>query len=114
MPVLKEVSVTYGGKLNLGDFNSAHIEATISALPEEGETPEQVAATLLKTARELVRAEARQLYARRSARVDEIFAGLPVEVRNQISHSPMAGAAEAPKVAGPSKPEVKHANQRVN
>jgi hypothetical protein len=38
---------------------------------------------LLKTARDLVRAEARQLYARRSARVDEIFAGLPVEVRNQ-------------------------------
>jgi len=114
VPVLKEVTITYGGKLNLGDFNSAHIETTLTALPEEGETAEQVAAALMNTARDLVRAEARQLYAKRNARVDEIFAGLPVEVRQQLSPSSTPEVATMPKAANPSKPEVKHANQRVN
>lgn len=81
---LKEVTITYGGKLNLGDYNSAHIEMTLTALPEDGETADQVAAALLNTAKVAVRAETRVLYAKRGARVDEIFAGLPVEVKNNL------------------------------
>lgn len=81
---LKEVTITYGGKLNLGDYNSAHIEMTLTALPEDGETADQVAAALLDTAKAAVRAEARALYAKRGARIDEIFAGLPVEVKNNL------------------------------
>lgn len=84
---LKEVTITYGGKLNLGDFNSAHVEATLSALAEEGETPETVASALLDTAKQLVRAEARALFAKRGARVDETFAGLPVEVQKSIANT---------------------------
>lgn len=109
MPVMKEVTVTYGGKLNLGDFNSAHIETTLTALPEEGETAEQVATTLLAAAKQLVQAEARRMYAKRNARVDEIFAGLPVEVRNQIQPQPSTEDAEKTKDT-----EVKHANSRIN
>lgn len=81
---LKEVTITYGGKLNLGDYNSAHIEMTLTALPEGDETADQVAAALLDTAKAAVRTEARTLYAKRGARVDEIFAGLPVEVKNNL------------------------------
>lgn len=107
MPVMKEVTVTYGGKLNLGDFNSAHIETTLTALPEEGETAEQVATTLLAAAKQLVQTEARRMYAKRNARVDEIFAGLPVEVRNQIQPSPKD--TEKTKDT-----EVSNANSRIN
>jgi hypothetical protein len=81
---LKEITITYGGKLNLGDYNSAHVEMTLSALPEDGETAEQVAAALMATAKAKVREETRALYAKRGARVDQIFAGLPVEVQKQM------------------------------
>lgn len=83
---VKEVSITYGGKLNLGDYNSAHVEATLSAIAEPGETPEDIAGQLMATAQTLVREQVRELMARRAARVDEIFAGLPVEVQNSLGN----------------------------
>ena len=82
---VKEVSITYGGKLNLGDYNSAHVETTLSAIAEPGESAEGVASQLMATAQTLVREQVRSLMARRTARVDEIFAGLPVEVRGTLN-----------------------------
>lgn len=72
---IKEISVTYGGKLNLGGFNSAHIEMTASALIEEGESPEAARTELLNFAQSAVQAKARELFAKRGARVEEMFAG---------------------------------------
>lgn len=82
---VKEISVTYGGKINMGDYNSAHIEATASALLEPGESETDALRSLMETVQDAVRVEARKLAARRNARVDEIFAGLPVEAREQIN-----------------------------
>lgn len=81
---IKEISVTYGGKLNLGDYNSAHVEMTASAIITEDESPEAARAELLTFVQSGVQAKARELFARRGARVDEIFAGLPVSVQKQI------------------------------
>lgn len=81
---IREISVTYGGKLNLGDYNSAHIEMTATALLEAEENEAEAIAALLATVQAPVQAEARRLYAKRNARVDEIFAGLPVEIQKQV------------------------------
>ena len=90
---IKEVSITYGGKLNLGDYNSAHVEATLSAIAEPGETAEGIANQLMTTAQALVREQVRSLMARRAARVDEIFAGLPVEVQKSLGNGKEAADA---------------------
>jgi hypothetical protein len=81
---VREISVTYGGKLNMGDFNSAHIEITFSALLEEGDNHDECARTLMLDARHEVQERAKELFKKRGARVDEIFAGLPVDVQKQI------------------------------
>lgn len=81
---IKEISVTYGGKLNLGDYNSAHIEMTASAVLDNFDEPEKARAELLAFVTEAVQQRARELFAKRGARVDEIFAGLPVEAQEQI------------------------------
>lgn len=83
--IIKEISITYGGKLNMGDYNSAHIEMTVSALIEESDNVETATAQLMDAAKTAVRTEARALFAKRGARVDEIFCGLPVEAQQQIN-----------------------------
>lgn len=79
-----EISATYGGKLNLGDYNSAHIELTATALLDEGEHLDEAAAQLFAQIKTEVRVHVAELARKKGARVDEIFAGLPVEVRQSI------------------------------
>lgn len=81
---ITQISATYGGKLNLGDYNSAHLELTLTAVLEPGEDPAQAQGALFDEARNQVRAKALELFAKRGARIDQIFAGLPVEVQQQI------------------------------
>lgn len=81
---IKEVSITYGGKINLGSYSSLHVEMTASALLGEGETLEDAAAELYNRARQIVREEARHVVEKRGVSVEEIFAGLPVEVQAAI------------------------------
>jgi hypothetical protein len=82
---IREITATWGGKLNLGDYNSAHIELTASAILDPSEDEKEALASLWQMVQESVRAEARKLVAQRKARVDEIFAGLPVEAREQMN-----------------------------
>lgn len=80
---IKEINCCYGGKINLGDYNSAHIEMTATALLDPGEDEKEAMAQLWATVQESVRTEARKLAALRKARVDEVFMGLPVEAQQQ-------------------------------
>lgn len=82
---VKEVSVTYGGKMNLGDYNSVHIEVTLSAILEEGDKHDEVVHALMDDASWEVKDRARKLYEKRGAKMTEIFAGLPVEAKQQIN-----------------------------
>ncbi len=81
---ITEITVTYGGKLNMGDYNSAHIEMTATAVVDPDEDLEKAKADLLAFVQAPVQAEARKLFAKRGARVDQIFAGLPVEAQKQM------------------------------
>ena len=82
--ILRKVTATWGAKYNLGDYNSLHIEVTLDADVEEGETIEQVTSALLDAAKGQVREHAKDVLAKRKAQVQEVMAGIPVEVREQL------------------------------
>ena len=92
---VKTVSVTYERKFNLGDFNSASVGCTIWADVDEGEAEQAVIEHCAATAKDTVRRQAAPLFAKQSARVREIFAGLPVELQAEaVKHGGVNGAAK--------------------
>lgn len=78
------ISVTYGRKHNLGDYNSAHIEASIWADIEEGDDIAECEALLWTEAKEQVKAQLLPLVTKKEAQVKSVFAGLPVDVQNGL------------------------------
>lgn len=82
--ILRKVTATWGAKYNLGDYNSLHIEVTLDADVEEGETIEEVTSALLDAAKGQVRGHAKDVLLKRKVEVEEVVAGLPVDVRDQL------------------------------
>ena len=81
---LKTISVTYGRKLNLGDYNSAHTEISLWAELDEGDDEATAADALRGMARTQVMLEMARLNPALAAKVENVFAGLPVSVQAQI------------------------------
>ena len=84
---LKTASVTYGRKVNLGDFNSAHAELTLWADFEEDENEADAMTALWEMATNNVKAKLSPLMMKKDADVQHIFMGLPVQVRNQLQEN---------------------------
>lgn len=82
--ILKTISATYDRKLNLGDYNSAHIAMTLWADLEDGDDPAAAAESLRQMARNQVMAELARLDSRLAAKVEDIFMGLPMSVQAAI------------------------------
>lgn len=78
------ISATYERKHNLGDYNSANIGMTLLAQLEPGEDEAACATALRDMARAHVMTELSRIDRRLEAKVQELFMGLPVEVRNQL------------------------------
>lgn len=78
------VSVTYGRKFNLGDYNSAHIEISIWAELEDGDDSDTVTTDLFEQAKGHVRDQALPIIANQKAKVEKVFAGLPESVQNEL------------------------------
>lgn len=83
MPI-KTVSFTYGRKFNLGDYNSANVECSVWAELDEGQTEAEALAQCVALAKQTVRENAEPLFAKQSAEVKALFAGLPVEAQEKI------------------------------
>jgi len=81
---LKAISATYGRKVNLGDYNSAHIEMSLWADLEEGDDPASAAEALRQMARNQVMTEMVRVKPDLEAKITDIFMGLPVSVRKSI------------------------------
>lgn len=81
---LKTVSVTYGRKFNLGDYNSATIDCSLWAELEEGEDEAAAMTALWEMAKNNVKAQAVPLVQKQTASVEQIFMGLPVAVRTEM------------------------------
>lgn len=81
---LKTISTTYGRKLNLGDYNSVHIEMSLWADLEDGDD-EAIAADALRTmARNQVMTEMVRVQPKLQAKIEDLFMGLPVSVRESL------------------------------
>jgi hypothetical protein len=77
--IVKTVAVTYGRKLNLGDYNSAHVECTLWADLEEGESEHDVMTGLWAMAKTNVKVQLLPLTPNHAADVDMAFLGIPIE-----------------------------------
>lgn len=82
---LKTISVTYGRKLNLGDFNSVHSEVSLWADLEDGDDEASAANALRDMARNQVMLELANLNQKLAAKVETVFAGLPLSVQKQLN-----------------------------
>lgn len=81
------ISATYERKHNLGDYNSANIGMTLWAQLEPGEDEAAAAIALRDMARNHVVTELSRLDKRLEAKVQDLFMGLPVELRQQIDEN---------------------------
>lgn len=82
---LKTISVTYGRKLNLGDFNSVHSEVSLWADLDEGDDEASATDALRTMARNQVGLELARVEQKLAAKVEGIFAGLPISVAKQLN-----------------------------
>lgn len=85
MPQIKTVSVTYGRKFNLGDFNSATVECSLWADVAEGEDTNVAMHQLWEMATANVKAKADVITRKIEAQAQEVFLGLPVETQQEIN-----------------------------
>jgi hypothetical protein len=81
---LKTVSVIYERKMNLGDYNSVHAGVTLWADLEDGDNEASAAEALRQMARNHVMAELARLQPALRAKVENLFMGLPVDVRETL------------------------------
>ena len=84
---LKTITVTYGRKLNLGDYNSSHVEMSLWAELDEGDCEVAASEALRQMARNNVMSELARLQPKLEAKVQDIFMGLPVDVQKQVTGS---------------------------
>jgi hypothetical protein len=88
------ISATYERKHNLGDYNSANIGMTLWAQLEPDEDEAAAAIALRDMARNHVMTELARLDKRLEAKVQDLFMGLPVEVRSKFDAELPALTAE--------------------
>ena len=91
---LKTICVTYGRKLNMGDYNSVHSEISLFAELDEGEDEASGAESLRQMARHQVMLELSRVDQRIAAKVEGIFAGLPVILQKKLDGSKYTGDKE--------------------
>lgn len=90
MPNIKTVSITYGRKWNLGNYESATTDITIWADVEEDEDLNEVMPRLWDMAKANVKAQALPLVEKNKVQVEQIMMGLPVETREAITEGDIA------------------------
>ena len=78
------ISATYERKMNLGDYNSANVGMTVWAQLDEKDDEAACAVALREMARNHVMTELSRLDRRLEAKVQDLFMGLPLEVRSKM------------------------------
>ncbi len=81
---LKTVSVTYGRKFNLGDYQSATLDVTLWADLDEDDDEGDVMAGLWAMAKNNVKAQAMPILKQQAEQAETILLGLPPELQEKI------------------------------
>ena len=84
---ITSVQITYGRKHNLGDYSSAHVEVSIWADVTEDDDLDATMRGLWDMGKENVKAQLMPLLPNHKAKVEEMFLGLPKELREVIDGS---------------------------
>lgn len=85
MAKIKTISATYERKVNLGDYNSAHIGMTVWADLDESDDEAEVGNGLRQMARHHVMAEMARVMPKLESKVQDIYMGLPISFREEIA-----------------------------
>lgn len=81
---VRSITVKYGRKFDLGNWNSAVIEALITGDLEEGEDAATAAASLFDQAKAQVKTQAKPLFTKLIDERLDIIANLPPEFRADL------------------------------
>lgn len=81
---LKTVSITYGRKFNLGDYNSATIDCTMWADLDDGDDEGTVMSALWAMAKNNVKAQSLPILKQQQDAAEQILLGLPPELQEKI------------------------------
>lgn len=81
---LEKVTVNYERKINLGDYNSANLSCMLTAFIEPDDNTDQVMNDLWEMARNNVKKAAVPFLDKVKATENQIFLGLPQELREKI------------------------------
>lgn len=84
---LKTVSVTYGRKFNLGDYNSATIDCTMWADLDDGDDESAVMGALWAMAKNNVKAQSLPILKQQQDAAEQILLGLPPELQEKITNA---------------------------
>lgn len=82
---LKTVSVTYGRKFNLGDYNSATVEMTAWADLDDDDDESAVMSALWTMAKNNVKTQALPILKKQAEQAESILLGLPPELQEKIN-----------------------------
>jgi len=106
MAEIKTISVTYGRKFNLGDYNSAHLETTYWADLDPDESPVDVAKSLWETAKTDVKVQALPLIkSKTKAQMKGVHLTNPKPASTPTGAVP-TGAAPAAASAAPPNAQI--------
>ena len=83
---INTVAVTYGRKLNLGDYNSAHVEITLWADLDPEDDVGACEKLLWEEAKIQVKKQLIPLATEKEAQVESIFAGLPADFQRIVAN----------------------------
>lgn len=84
MAYISRITVTFGGKLNLQNYENANIEVQLEATLEPSDDPAVVEADLWAKAKAAVQEQAAPVLEGRKRRVNAVFESLPEKVRNDV------------------------------
>lgn len=82
------ISVTCGRKINIGDFNSVHLEIGVTAELDGDDDPAAVRSQLWTEAAASLKEQTSPFIKRRQEQVEEVYSNLPSEVQEQINANP--------------------------
>lgn len=82
---IDKISVTYGRKVNLGNYSSLNVEISIWADIEDSDNPRDAMDSLWETARAQVAEQVAPFEQQLTAKTTELLNGLPVEARTKMN-----------------------------
>lgn len=81
---ITSITIAAGRKINLGNYEQAHLELSITAELDDGDDPASVRSQLWAEAKSSLKEQTAPFLKQRQEQVDSVYNGLPADVQEQI------------------------------